>query len=1079
MKNSTFLLKMKLTIILLLVAMMQVQARGYSQMITLKQQNAQLEDVFVEIMKQTNSKFVYSPPMLKGTKPIDVDLTNVTLEEALELCFEGQPLTYIIENNTVIVKMKELPPPPVNGRITDEQGKPVPYVNIMIKGTTIGVVSNDNGEFVINVKKGDILVFSFIGYQTTEIKVVDGPVNVVLKVAANVLDEVQVIGYGTTNKRLNTGSVSTVKAEDIAKQPVTNPLLALQGRLPGVLATQSNGIAGSKVSIQIRGQNFVGSGRNEPLYIVDGVPFPSTAVNKNIGTTVLDGAYGESSPINSISPSDIESIDILKDADATAIYGSRAANGVVLITTKKGKSGKTSFNVGVTTGISNVSHMVETLDTKQYVRIRKIALANAGITTINNTTAIDLASWDTTKTYDFQKQLIGNTAQTTDATVSVSGGDLQTRFLLSGSFHKETTVFPGEQGYKRASILLNTDHTSDNKKFNIGISVQYSADANNVSLTDPTAAAYTLVPNYPLYNTDGTLYWGASVSNPLASLLMTFDNKVTSLVGHVQLRYTIIPGLDIKTSLGYSKMQNDQVRIAPGTAYNPSYNMTSNSQFLNSYTDSYIIEPQITYQKEIAQGTLNVLLGGTWQSTLYKQPYYLMASGFSSDDFLTDPAAASTRTVTTASSLYKYASMFGRINYNWRNKYIINGTFRRDGSSKFGPNNRFGNFGALGAAWIFTEESFFKNVKWLSYGKLRGSYGTSGNDQIGNFSYVSTYVTGSTYGATAGLIPTRIANPDYRWEINKKIEASLELGFINNRLLFTATWFRNRSNNQLVSYSLSPQAGFTSYQANMPALVQNTGVELALNTVNIQNNSIKWTSAFNITVPRNKLISYPDLINSSYSSSYAIGYPLSSSFLYHYTGDDATTGLPTVADMNGDGTYQSGIYLNGKGDRIYAGATYPAFYGGLNNSVSYKNFQFDVFVQFTKQQGRSIATGTYYPPGLMYNMSLDLVNDYLGNNWEKNPKITQAYAAAYTAYSRWTASDASLVDASFIRLKNINISYKLPATFLEKCHLQNIRIYLQGQNLLTLTNYKGFDPETKGVALPPLRTFMAGIQLSL
>ena len=550
-------------------------------------------------------------------------------------------------------------------------------------------------------------------------------------------------------------------------------------------------------------------------------------------------------------------------------------------------------------------------------------------------------------------------------------------------------------------------------------------------------------------------------------------------MGHAQLRYTIIPGLDVKTSLGYNKLQDDQVRIAPGTAYNPSNNVASNSQFLNNYTENYIIEPQATYMKKVGQGNLNLLFGGTWQSNSSKQPYSLFASGFSSNDFLSDPAAATTRTVTTASSLYKYASLFGRVNYNWRNRYIINGTFRRDGSSKFGPNNRFGNFGAAGAAWIFTEEPFIKKLKWLSYGKLRGSYGTAGNDQIGDFNYVATYVTGSTYGATAGIIPLRIANPDYRWEVTKKIEGSVELGFLKDRLLFTATWFRNRSNNQLVTYSLSPQAGFTSYQANMPALVQNTGLELTLNTINIQSDRIKWTSALNITVPHNKLVSYPDLVNSSYASSYAIGYPLNSSFLYHYTGNDATTGLPTVADMNGNGTIQSGIFINGKGDYIYAGATYPAFYGGLSNSLTYKNFRVDIFAQFTKQKGRSIATGSYYPPGLMYNMSLDLVNNYLGSNWANNPKITQAYAAAYTAYSRWTASDANLVDASFIRLKNINLSYSLPASFLNKCHLQSIRIYLQGQNLLTITRYKGYDPETKGIALPPLRTFTAGIQLSL
>lgn len=1089
--STKTLLIMKFTAILLLMACMEVSAAGYGQKITLIQEHAPLETVLMAIERQAGYTFVYTDDQLQVASPVSIRVKDAEINQVLDLCFRNQPLSYAIIDKIVVVKPKGNIPAAapattdIRGTIADENNNPLPGVSVMLKGTQKGTQTNIKGEFHLEgVEETDILVFSYIGYKRFEIAAKNyKSFTLRMERSTKALDEAVVMAYGTTTQRFNTGNIVRISAEEIGRQPVTDPLLALQGRMPGVLITQTNGLPGAGVTVQIRGQNLLANSllpyKNVPLYIVDGVPFPSVPVNRGGDKLAVDGANGQTSPMNSISPSDIESIEILKDADATAIYGSRAANGVVLITTKKGKVGKTSFNMNVYSGTAVVSNTMKLLDMKQYLQLRRLGFANDNVTpTVTN--APDLLLWDTTKTTDFQKLLIGNTAHTTDATASISGGDLRNKFFLSGNYHKETNVFPGKQGYARASVLLNTEHTSADRKFNVTGSVQYSSDANNLTVTDLTAAAYQLPPNYLLYTPSGDLYWGGGKVNPLAASYQTSKNETNNLVGHAMMRYTLIPGLDLKASLGYNKMEMSQVQTTPTKASNPAYGLEPRAVFANNYTQSYIIEPQATYDVLIGKGRLNALVGGTWQYTSNKQPFYVLASGYSSDALLGDPAAASTRSMYSSYSEYKYASLFGRLNYNWKGKYIINGTFRRDGSSRFGPDNRFGNFGAIGAAWIFTEETFFKQFKWLSYGKLRSSYGSAGSDQIGDYGYLSTYSsTGNTYGSIPTLTATRIANNNYRWEVTKKLEVGLETGFLDDRFLFTASWYRNRSGNQLVSYSLSPQAGFPNYQANMPALVQNTGLEFSLNTINIKHADFSWNSMVNITMSRNKLVSYPDLQNSTYVSSVAVGYPLSSVWLYHYIGIDPTTGLPAVADVNKDGNITSGLAVNGKGDYIYAGATYPKYFGGLNNSIRYKNWQLDVFLQFARQQGRGIVRSSYYPPGSMYNSSADLVNDYLQGNFTDSKLVTASYNAAYTAYSRWGVSDAALVDASYIRLKNVNISYSLPAAWMKKARIERVRLYAQGQNLLTITGYKGYDPETQGISLPPLRVFTAGIQCTL
>ncbi|MEJ0080934.1 MAG: hypothetical protein WDM78_08305 [Puia sp.] len=430
---------------------------------------------------------------------------------------------------------------------------------------------------------------------------------------------------------------------------------------------------------------------------------------------------------------------------------------------------------------------------------------------------------------------------------------------------------------------------------------------------------------------------------------------------------------------------------------------------------------------------------------------------------------------------YKYEAVFGRINYNWEDKYLINLTGRRDGSSRFGSGKQFGNFGAIGAAWIFSNENFIqKNFDFLSFGKIRGSYGTTGNDGIPDYQYLDLYsVTYTPYGGIHGLSPTNLANPSLVWEIDKKLEGGLELGFLKDRIFITANYFRNRSGNQLVVTPVSFVTGFNSIQENLPALVQNSGTEWTLKTINVKSKNFNWSSSINLTIARNKLISFPNLANSTYSNTLVIGQPINILKLYHSLGVNDTTGIYQFASSQGAPTYTPDPI---KDVTSFVNRT-PKYYGGFQNSLRYKRITLDFFFQFVKQIGQNLLGAYYSLPGGESNMPVAFLN-----RWQKPgdkaiyQQFSQTFSYAspvYQALQYAHRSDFAYSDASYIRLKNIAISWQLPDEFRNKLGLQNARIYLQAQNLFTITHYQGIDPESQGLGLPPLRVVTAGIQITL
>jgi TonB-linked SusC/RagA family outer membrane protein len=1089
---------MKKQHVLLLFLLVLFGKTAISQTITLSVKNASLEKVFTEIKKQTGYSFIYSKNSLINSHPVDINVKDANINQVLQICLSNQRLTYTITDKYITIRSVQSENIPLqtnahglsrnlSGIVTGEDGSPLTGAFVRVRGNGKGVVVNIHGNFLLqDVLPKSTIVISYVGYQTAEINP-EGNTNISVQMQPSVedLDATVVIGYGTTTRRKNTGSVSSITASDIAKQTINNPLTALQGRIPGMQITQDNGLMGGAVRVNIRG---AGSGISSagfiPLYVIDGVPFTlfngGSPASDNLNAYGTSGANGNLSPFAMINPEDIERIDVLKDADATAIYGSRGSNGVVLITTKKGSRKGTVFNFNVNHGSGKVAHFIDMMNTQQYLTMRKEAFTNAGITP-TATNALDLTTWDQNAYTDWQRFAIGGTSDVTNATASISGSDDQNSFLFSSTYRNEGTVFPGNYNNTNFSTRLNAGHTSIDRKFNINLSVNYAYMRNNLPTTD-ISNIYNLAPNFPLYNANGTANWTST--NPLSYFKKNYAGTTTNLVSNLDLSYKILPGLTAKANLGYTTTRLQQTSTNPASSQNPAGSTTSRLIYADNNNDNYIIEPQINYNKTFGQGKLDVLAGTTFQQNK-STGVYLNGVGYTNEALITSLLAASSITASYNNySLYKYTAFFGRINYSWADKYIVDATARRDGSSRFGPGKRFGNFGAVGAAWIFTKEKFASSLNFLSYGKLRGSYGLTGNDQIPDYLYTTLYgVTSSSYAyqGTTSYSLSNISNPNLHWETTKKLDIALELGFLHDRILLKTDFYSNRTSDQLIYIATPSQSGVNGYYGNFPADVQNKGWEFELNTTNIKTNDFKWSTSINLTINRNKLISYPDLATSSYASSYVIGQPTDIRFMYHFTGVDPATGLPTFEDLNKDGLI---TYAN---DRKPVPYGHP-YYGGLINTLSYKGFVLDFAFQYNHRNGYIDNGLSNNPFGYTYeNQPISALN-----RWKQAGDIAKLPAATTTSSASYSnliySSDYNWGDASYLKLKTVSLNYNFSRILAKKVKMSAISIYVQGQNLYTWAKQKNtYDPEVtrpgtgsglgtgQYITLPQLRTIIIGI----
>lgn len=1109
---------MKLTFILLTAALLQVSAKSLSQNVTLNFKDAPAEKMFREIERQTGMGFLYTKKMLSDAPKVNINVKNSPVTEVLNQYFSGQQLDFKIQNNTIVITRRtevksvmsnieehQLPPPiTVRGFVRSEAGELLPGISITIKGTGKGASTDQNGQYIIeNVDDKAILVFSAINIETLEV-----PVNgrtsilVTLKIKVSPLDEVQIIGYGKTTRRLKTGSVSTMKADAIEDQPVANPIQALQGRMAGVSVTQTSGAIGSGVEIQIRGVNTLQAG-NQPLVIVDGAILPDP--NRGLGTAIGSYMPWGSTNMNAINPADIESIEILKDADATAIYGSRGANGVVLITTKKAKIGPTRFNIDVNTWTNSATYIPERLPLQAYRQMRRDAFnmgnhnpttgvaINPITTTVNN--APDLLVWDSTKaTEDWIEYEYGHNEPSINVQANLSGGEKRLNFYTSAAYQKQRDITRGSPYFERISGNLNVNHTSMNDRLKISINTSYIITKLKPSRGGGTGGLLsTAPPNMPLRNANGTQWWpspsitqSSLLLNPLAMEEAKTDNRTNNLISNLELSYRIYKGIQVKTLFGYNDQSSTTETITPSTAINPLNPGTTvpSLAWAQSKFRSFNFEPQLMYSGKISNGKLEALAGSTFFDRKTSSNS-INLSGFSSDLLLYSWAAAtSVNSRANTSTYYRFNSAFGRVNYNWENKYLVNLTYRRDGSSRFGPKKQWGNFGAAGLGWIFTNESWWKE-NFLSYGKLRGSYGTSGNDNIDDYRFTSLY-SSNFYDGAAGLASTYLSDSSIGWETSRKLDIALETGFFKDRVFINVNWFRTRSTDLLASTPVPAQTGFNSFITNIPAVVENKGWEFEMNSHNTNPKSkLQWKTNFNLTLLKNKLIEFPGLERSTFANRLKIGLPVNSpriplnaEWSQIYEGVNPTTGLPIFTDLNKDG-------LINNNDRTYIGSAIPRTFGGLGNTLSFKGIELDFFFQFSQQLVTNwIFLGTY--PGQLSNPP---IADFYGNYWTKpgdNPIYPRLYsgAASNTTTSLLTStfptSSAALNDIFYVRFKNLSLSYTLPAEIISKAKISKVVVYIRGQNLGLWTSEKIYkDPELvqlRGGQI--LKTWTAGLQIS-
>jgi TonB-linked SusC/RagA family outer membrane protein len=1110
---------MRLTGVILLAFCLQVSARSDAQQrIAINVRNVSLQKLFSEIEKKTSYTFFYDVTILKETKPVTVVIKDATVEEILRQALVGQALEYKITDKTIFVKKErkavvEATPVDtgrgatirVKGVVLTEAGVPVQGANVTIKQTEKGTITNARGEFELSaVPTGDVLVFSYVGYAPQNFTVKDGgQIRINMKVAQNELDKAVVQAYGMTTQRLTTGDIGTVTAEEIEKVPVMNPLLALEGRISGLDVNMTSGYASAPVKVELRGRaNINPLFTSDPLYIIDGVPLTvnELAFNPNNTSSYTTGSFGfdqlslspanGQSPFFSINSADIESIQVLKDADATAIYGSRGANGVILVTTKRGKAGKTVFNLNVQEGSTRVDRFWNMMNTSQYLSMRRQAFYNSG-TSPSPLTDFDVnGTWDTAKSTNWQKALWGGIGRDINVQTSLSGGDSRTTFRISGGYSRSTGITTVSGADQRASVSLNLSHNSLDNKLSINSASSFSyTQSNMINLPGNVRMA----PDAPaIYDSTGNLNWagwGGDKGNtqaerlyPFGGLKLPYTGKTDFLTSSLGINYVVIRGLKVSASFGYNIAQGKQIVVDPIAAQSPLTNNPTGSMTLGSNQNiNWIFEPQLTYSSWISKGKVDILFGATLSQN-NTEATSASGSGYTSDILLNNLSSAPIFSATDNYGEYKYFGIFGRITYNLENMYVLDLNARRDGSSRFGSGKQFGNFGSVGAAWIVSEEKWLKRVLplYVSFVKLRGSYGTTGSDAIPNYSYLSQYVSnGYSYNNQTALTPLIDPNPDFRWQSNKKLEAAFNLGFVKDRVNIQVAWYRDRCGNQLVSFPTPNFTGFNSVIENSPALVQNVGWEFTISAHIIKTRKFNWSLNFNTAINRNKLVAYPDFSQSPFTKTLKIGQPLNMQYALHYIGVDPETGQYSFYDQNHDGNIR---YIPGHpelGDDSYVVHTAPKFFGGLGMSINYGSVNINLLFNFKDQIGKNAFLNLNGVPGVANN---NVPAALFGEQWQR-PGANSTYAKFLTTtpvwYGDFQESDGAYTDASFVRLSSLSVSYSLPANFLKKAGIQGCNLFFNTNNVLTITKYKGIDPETQNFgSLPPTKTIVGGINFN-
>ncbi|SEL69798.1 TonB-linked outer membrane protein, SusC/RagA family [Olivibacter domesticus] len=1050
-----WLLIMKLAVFITLLSVMQAVAGSFAQTITLKAKNIPLAQVMRGIQKQSGHPFFLNGKDL-ADKKVEADFKNAPLDEAMTVLLKPLSLEWTLKDGTIVIKASqssrlyqpkfvEMQPKSVIGRVTDEQGKPIERVTVLVKGTSVASSTDAQGNYQINMSSGGaVLVFTILGFETIEKAVGNQTtINVTMKESVSDLDEVVVVGYGTARKRDLTGAVASIKADEISQVPSSNMVQSLAGRASGVYVSQNTGSPGSPVSVRIRGTNSI-KGSNEPLYVVDGFPYSGSPL-------LLNNA-------------DIESVEILKDASATAIYGSRGANGVVLITTKTGKSGKVKVDYDGYIGSQSLRKKLDLMNATEYANFYNEQAANDGLAP--HFTADEVASFG--EGTDWQ-DVVFRSAPIISNTVTISGGNDKTRFSVSGGNFNQKGIIVGSE-YVRNSLRVNLNSDiSDKLKFDFsGILSRFDENRKESEKGNRggslISAALSGYPTMALYNADGSYTnlteaytWGSNVIvNPL-NFLHQESNKTKSdnVLANLSLSYEPIKGLIFKT-LGGIENGNERTDIYRTTRF---VNSTGSASISTPKVTSVLSENTVNYRRDFGKHNINALAGFTYQNYV-ATTFSASGTGFISDNQETyDIGAAATQNVPKSSyTKWSLISYLARVNYSFDNRFLATISFRTDGSSRYSEGQKWGYFPSAALAWRLSEEPFIKSIPVISDLKLRVGYGETGNTAIDPYFTLNQLVSSQVVFGDA-LVPAyspsnRLAGP-LKWETTAQTDIGIDLGLLNNRLSITADFYVKNTRDLLNNVTLPASQGY-SFTVQNVGKIRNKGIDLNV-TGEVLKGDFNWQLGGNISFNRNKvmeLYSGNDILGSVIGAALSDninilreGYPLGSFYGYVEDGYDAN-GYIIYKDFNDNGSRD-------QGDKQIIGDPNPDFTYGLTSSMSYKRFDLSIFVQGSK--GNDIYNLSAQGQGYDYGQALNMLREVYTDHW--TPTNTNAKYPVIKTNSQAQMSDRFVEDGSFLRVKNIQLAYNLPTDKWQLKWLSSGQVYISAQNLFTLTDYSWYDPE--------------------
>lgn len=1036
--------------------------------ITLGLNNEPLEKAFRAIEKQTDYLFAFQPGQVAAFNNISLPVASRTVSATLDLLLANTNLEYHQVGVNIIISRKTgsftdslkdqqavTDTGVIKGRVIAVGGMPLPGASIVLVGTKKGAVANEKGEFsLVNVNGNGTLQISFVGFISQEIKISNRAnilVTMQYQTDAGKLNEVVVQGYGTEKKRDLMGTITKITAKDIENMPVSNPLSALQGLVPGMEITNTAGTPGATPAIRIRGINSVATSSRVLI--------------------LIDGVQGD---LSYISPSDIASVEILKDASATAIYGARGSDGVVLVTTKRGKRNAPGrLNFQAYTGITQPTHLQKMMNTEQFRTIRREGFMNDGIamTALN---APDMFL-DSTVNTNWGKALY-KPSLAQDYQLNFSGGSDRVNYYMSGGYRNEDAIVKGDWFQKRINARIGLD-AKISEKLSVGGGATFSDIKNRLYNESVSAALYYALPmlqadSAGIPNLEA---YGYAMLNP-NRLLTSFNlSESKQFLGNFYFNYNVWNRLFFRTDVSYRAVNGQTTSFLPTTSFAIT-GTPSQGTYGFSDNNTFTVEPQLNYALDIRRHSFKFLAGGTILNTFSRSSSLTFSGGYPSDLLYTMGSASNANlTSKTVSEVpYKFASAFGRISYKYADKYLLEGVYRRDGSSRFGDDRKYGNFWSVGGGWIFSDEMFAKTLFGDDFfGKLKVTYGTTGSDNIGDFGYVSYNNTApSGYGGSSAVVVSNLANPYLQWEQTKKLDVGLDLNLLRNRLNISVSYFRHQTTNTLFSQPISAVTGFQSISSNLSGKVNNNGLEITVTAIPVNTKTFSWTTVFNFSTIHNELVSLPGLQNGSVIQryTYRVGEPLAINWGYRYLGVDPATGLAKFEDADKNGTIAS--YTP---DYVIIGKSIPDFYGGWNNTFSWKRLELGIMTQFVSgiQKGYNVVSYT----GGAYNLPA-----FTWNRWQHPGDITDVPRAA--APGTIAANNNGLVasssyaysDASYIRIKNISLSYTVPG--LEWLKLSKLRLFVTGYNLVTITGFKGDDPESNNYFVPMTKMYTAGVNVT-